>query len=173
MLHSLKRSVQTLVVLLLVSTLWGCGGEQTLTEMERKAVAPGYSLNDLYGDLHTLEDLKGKPVILNFWASWCPPCVKEIPSMNRGWEKIKDEGIAMVAINVGESAATVIKFKEKHPVDFTVLLNEPGDIVDKWAVRGMPTTYIIDPQGRVVYQAVGERHWDDDALLDKVRALRE
>ncbi len=159
------------LLLMLLLNVAACG-EQKLTDMPRKAKAPGYELVDMDGVKHTLDELKGQPVILNFWATWCPPCREEMPSMNRAWAKIKDQGIAMVAINVGEDEDTIFSFMADYPIDFTVLLDASGDIINRWPVKGLPTTYVIDPEGRVVYQAIGGREWDDEGLLDKVRALR-
>jgi peroxiredoxin len=93
--------------------------------------------------------------------------------MNRAWEKVKDDGIEMIAINVGEDEDTIFAFSGEYPIDFTVLLDESGTGINQWPVKGLPTTFVIDPQGRIIYQAVGSREWDDDALLDKVRELRK
>ena len=92
--------------------------------------------------------------------------------MNRAWHAVKDEGIAMLAINVGEDEDTVFTFTADYPVDFTLLLDESGVVVEAWGVLGLPTTLVVDPQGRIVYRAVGGRAWDDPVLLDRVRALQ-
>lgn len=172
-MNKLRKNLVLLgVVLAMVASMAACG-EQNMKEMPRKAKAPGYELLDMDGVKHTLDELKGKPVILNFWATWCPPCRAELPSMNRAWAKLKDDGIAMVAINVGEDEDTIFSFMADYPIDFTVLLDASGDIINRWPVKGLPTTYVIDAQGRVVYQAIGGREWDDERLLEKVRALKK
>lgn len=135
--------------------------------------APDFSLQDMEGNTHNLARYKGKPVIVNFWASWCPSCRKEMPSMNRAWNKIKDEGIAMIAVNVAEDRESVESFLQAVPVDFPVLLDTDSQTAESWPVRGLPMTFVLDPQGKLVFRAIGSREWDDDALLDKVRALRE
>jgi peroxiredoxin len=150
----------------------GDSGFSLLTTLN-KTPAPDFKLLDVDEKEHTLADYKGKPVIVNFWATWCPPCRKEIPSMNRAWHKIKDEGIAMIAINVGESADEVFAFTAEYPIDFTVLLDEEGKVSTTWPIRGLPTTFILDPEGNLVYQAVGGREWDADEILDQVRALKK
>jgi peroxiredoxin len=140
--------------------------------MKDKPAAPSFKLMDMDDTTHSLADYKGKPVIINFWATWCPPCRAELPSMNRAWQKIKDEDIAMIAINVGEDEDTIFAFSGEYPIDFTVLLDESGEEINKWPIKGLPTTFVLDPEGKIVYQAVGGREWDDDALLDKVRELK-
>jgi len=154
----------------------GCNADDqsslALTEMPSKPLAPDFSLSDMDDKVHKLSDYRGKPVIINFWATWCPPCREELPSMNRAWKKIKNDGIAMLAINVGEDEDTIFAFTGEYPIDFTVLVDEDSNGIRTWPIKGLPTTFIIDPQGRIAYQAIGGRVWDDDKLLDKIRALR-
>ena len=147
--------------------------QQLLTPVVSKPNAPAFKLIDMDDEVHKLADYKGKPVIINFWATWCSPCREELPSMNRAWEKLKDDGIEMLAINVGENEDTIFAFSGEYPIDFTVLLDESGTEINKWPIKGLPTTFIIDPEGKIIYQAIGGREWDDDDLLDKVRALKK
>jgi len=143
-----------------------------MTPLNDKKAAVNFKLQDMDGKTHQLSDYKGQPVIINFWATWCPPCREELPSMNRGWAKIKSEGIAMIAINVGEDEDTIFTFTGDYPIDFTVLLDQSGEVINQWPIKGLPTTFVIDPQGRIVYRAIGGRQWDADELLNLVRALK-
>lgn len=133
--------------------------------------APAFELNGPDGSEYRLSDLRGKSLIVNFWATWCPPCRAEMPSMQRAWEKIRDEDIVVIGINVGEDKATIDAFTDQVPVDFPLPMDIDSKVVQSWPVRGLPTTFIVDPEGRLVYFAQGEREWDDPALLDMVRAL--
>lgn len=144
-----------------------------LNKLEIPQPAPTFQLVDLNNKTHTLEDFKGKPLIVNFWATWCPPCRAELPAFNRAWAKVKDHDIQMIAINIGEDQKTVFDFIQDFPIDFTVLLDPESDQLANWQAHGLPTTYIIDAEGKVFYQAVGEREWDNDELLTKVLALRK
>ncbi len=146
--------------------------EQTLTPLTDKKLAPDLELVDMDGVKHDIRDYRGKPVIINFWATWCPPCRRELPSMNRAWKKIKDEGIVMLAVDVGEDEDTVFTFMGDYPIDFVVLLDSSGEVSANWPVVGLPTTFVLDKEGQLVYQAIGGREWDEDVLLDKVRALK-
>ena len=138
--------------------------QQYLTNYNWPLVQPdGMSVN--------FNSARDKLVFVNFWATWCPPCRAELPSMNRAWAKVKDEGIAMLAINVGEDEDAIFAFTAEYPIDFTVLLDENSEQIPNWQITGLPTTYVLDPEGRVIFQAVGDREWDNDKLLDKVRAL--
>ena len=143
-----------------------------LTRLEHEITAPDFKLADLDGETHSLASYQGKPLIINFWATWCPPCRAELPSMNRAWQKIKDEGINMVAVNVGESEDTVFAFMGQYPIDFTVLLDETGEIINQWPIKGLPTTFVLNKEGKLVYRAIGGRAWDSDELLNMVRQLK-
>ncbi|MCU7940050.1 MAG: TlpA family protein disulfide reductase [gamma proteobacterium symbiont of Bathyaustriella thionipta] len=146
--------------------------EQSLTSLSKAQPAPGFSLLDMDGVKHQLSDYKGQPVIINFWATWCPPCRAEMPSMERAWNKIKDECIAMLAINVGEDEDTVFTFLGDYPANFTILLDQSGAVSEQWPVRGLPTTFIVSPDGQIVYRAIGGREWDDEQLLDQIRQIK-
>ncbi len=146
--------------------------EQALTLLPDKKPAPALLLMDMEGVKHDIRDYRGRPVIINFWATWCPPCRRELPSMNRAWKKIKNEGIVMLAVDVGEDEDTVFTFMADYPIDFTVLLDSSGDVSARWPLLALPTTFVLDREGRLVYQAIGGREWDNDSLLDKVRALK-
>jgi len=152
---------------------WGAaaGAEQTLTELPERPPAPDFTLEDMDGNSHSLSDYRGQAVIVNFWATWCPPCREEMPSMQRGWEQVRDEDIALLAVNVGETADQIFVFTADYPVEFPLLLDRDGSVTDDWPVKGLPTTFVVDPEGRIVYRAVGGRAWDDPALLDQVRSL--
>lgn len=171
-----KTFKRTFITLVLIFSLSACstdhGNGSTYLKSETTVTTPNLPFQDLNGTSYTIKDLKGKPIILNFWASWCPPCRAEMPSMNRAWEKVKDEGILMLAVNVGEPPETISQFTEEVPIDFPIILDVDTQLSQAWGVRGMPTTYIIDAAGKVVYSAVGERPWDDDNILNAVRALK-
>ncbi len=143
-----------------------------LKQLSGRSTAPEFELVDLEDKIHRLADYKGKPIVINFWATWCPPCRKEMPSMNRAWKQLKEEGIEMIAINIGEHEADILAFQDEHPIDFQVLLDPQSESLESWRVKGLPTTYIISPKGAVAYSAVGPRQWDDTRILDKIRALK-
>lgn len=144
----------------------------TLTPVTSDVPAPDFSLQDTAGRTHRLSDYRGKPVIINFWTTWCPPCREELPSMNRAWHQLQQEGIAMLAINVGEDEDTIFLFSADYPTDFPLLMDKSGEVIEQWPVKGLPTTYVVAPDGTIAYRAIGSREWDDRELLDKVRALK-
>jgi len=160
------------LLILLFLFVANANAEESLTRLKSEVSAPDFNLVDMDGKHHRLSDYRGKVLVVNFWATWCPPCREEMPSMNRAWKKIKNENIIFIGINVGETEDTIFEFFADYPVDFLVLLDITGDVIEQWPVKGLPTTFVINPEGKFVYRAIGAREWDNDKLLDKVRILQ-
>lgn len=145
---------------------------QALHAMPGKQPAPAFVLQDLDDKPHKLADYRGKVVILNFWATWCPPCRYEFPSMEKAYQKLKKEDIVMLAVDVGEDTDTIFDFTADYPVTFPILLDFEAKVINAYKVIGLPTTYVIDPDGILRYQVIGTRDWEDPALLDGIRRLK-
>jgi peroxiredoxin len=159
------------VILLLLCAV--AAADPALAPVPGRPPAPDFTLPDTAGKLHRLSDYRGRPVIVNFWATWCPPCREEIPSMNRAWRVLRKSGVAMLAINVGEDEDTIFVFTADYPADFPLLLDRSGEVISQWPVKGLPTSYVIAPDGTLAYRAIGGRVWDDEVLLEMIRGLRE
>ena len=158
--------------LLLLSFSANAALSTELIELEYKPIAPRFSLPDMQDKQRELSDYLGKPVIISFWGTWCPPCRKEIPYFNRASDKLKDDDIVMLFVNINEAKETIEEFIKKVPINLTILRDETAEQLTNWNLTGLPVTFILDPEGRVVYQAMGERAWDSDEILDKVRKLK-
>ncbi len=126
--------------------------------------AGGFNLEGIDGKKISLENYKGKFVLLNFWATWCAPCRKEMPAMSNLHNEFGGEGLEVVGVHVGPSLAGVKKFLEAVPVSFTILMDKDMSLAS-WGVQGLPTTFLINPEGKLVYQAVGERVWDSPEMI--------
>jgi len=169
----MKLAIAVLVVLAGVLTTSVYSAPQELTPHPNPQPAPAFSLEDPEGKRYTLADFKGKVTVVNFWATWCPPCVKEMPSLQRAWEQLQQEDIQVIAINMGQDKEDIAYFLSKYPVKFPILLDSDVTVAESWGVKGLPTTYVLDASMRMVIEVIGEREWDDPALLDQVRALKK
>jgi thiol-disulfide isomerase/thioredoxin len=143
-----------------------------LTPISQPYAAPALKLPDLDGKVHDLAALRGKVVVVNFWATWCPPCRREMPSLERLRQHLVDKGLAVVAVDVGEDADTVFSFTgQLDPAPaFPLLLDRDSAAMQRWKVKGLPTTFVVDAQGRVIYRAVGGREFDHEALIEQLQA---
>jgi len=146
--------------------------KEGLHVMEGQPVAPDFALKNLDGEIQRLSDFKGKVVIVNFWATWCPPCRAEMPSMQRAWNEIQDKGVVMLAVHVGGNEDKIWSFVGDYDLDFPVLIDPKSKVADAWPMKGLPSTFVIDPEGRIVYRAIGAREWDDPAILNSIYALK-
>lgn len=143
-----------------------------LKEIAERPVAPDFALPDIDGQMHRLSDYLGKVVVVNFWATWCPPCREEMPAMQRAWEQLRDEGIVILAVNIGENEDQIFTFTGNYAVDFPLLMDRDSSAIRQWPIKGLPTSYVVDPTGRVVYRAIGGRAWDEPEILEQLRALK-
>ncbi len=122
-------------------------------------------LKDVIGNTVRLSDFRGKVVFLNFWATWCAACVVEMPSMEKLHRRLKDKDFVMVAINLQESDALVKAFFEKLKLSFTALLDSNGEVATEFAVNALPTSFVLDKQGKIVGAAIGPREWNSRASI--------
>jgi peroxiredoxin len=163
---------QLLLFLLPISNVVAADQAKSIYELENKIVAPDFSLKDVDGKTHKLSDYRGKVVMINFWATWCPPCRFELPSMQRAYEKLKLQNVEFLAINLGEDADTIFTFTADYPVTFPLLMDLDSSVSNMYPVIGLPTTYFVNPEGRLVYRAIGSREWDEEQMIEKILSLK-
>lgn len=132
---------------------------------------PALKLFDLEGRVQDLAQLRGRVVLVNFWASWCPPCVHEMPSMQRLQEKLAGKPFSILAVNMAESDESVRVFLSKMKIDFPVPMDRDGVVLKSWKVFVFPTSFILDGEGRIRLGVFGEVEWDSPEVMAKVVAL--
>jgi cytochrome c biogenesis protein CcmG, thiol:disulfide interchange protein DsbE len=137
----------------------------------RGGATPALSLADLDGRRHTLEDYRGKVVLLNFWATWCEPCLEEMPSIQALERRFAGRPFVILAVNHGESRPKVAEFTRRLTLGLRVLLDPNMDAPRAWRVRVLPASFLVDASGRVRYSVVGEMDWAGAAAVETVRRL--
>jgi len=143
---------------------------------EDRPEAPDFSLKLLGGDEVKLSDYRGKVVFMNFWATWCGPCRFEMPSMQRLYDSVASDQFEIIAVNLREDEDMVDDFMEELGLTFPVMLDTTGYVGSVYGVRGIPTTFLLDKQGRLIGRIVGTREWDTpsfEALIKDLMAEEE
>jgi peroxiredoxin len=151
-----------------------CGLLLTLTRSQTPAPtpAPDFLLPDLHGQVVRLSQLKGKVVLLNVWTTWCPPCRKEMPTLEALYQRLKGGDFVMLAASQDvDGQSTVLPYLQEGGLTFPVLLDVRGEVGKKYGVTGYPETFIIDRQGNVVYHHIGYNDWSQPALEAALRRL--
>lgn len=136
---------------------------------------PPLVLPEEAGEKVDLADYRGKVVLVNFWATWCPPCIEEFPSMQRLKTALGQEGLEILAVNIGEESEQVFSFTGvlDTEIDFPVLYDTDMKLANAWGVRALPTTVIVDRHGRGVYRVTGGRQWDSENIRRALQKLLE
>jgi thiol-disulfide isomerase/thioredoxin len=135
--------------------------------------APPLQLNNLDGEAHDLENSQGRWRFVHFWASWCGPCRKEMPSIDRMTRLLANSDIEFVLVNTAETEDTVFSFLGIVAPDLVPLLDSDGLATEAWQPRGLPATYLVDPDGLIQYQALGGREWEKPVYLEFLRNLEK
>lgn len=126
-----------------------------------------FTLPDERGNSVRLSEFRGEVVVLNFWATWCVACLEEIPSLERFSEEYKERGVRVIGISIDRDKDKLKSFLVRNPLNYRVLHDPQGKVfVDLLTVKGLPATYIIDPQGRVVERITGKIDFDSGSFRD-------
>jgi thiol-disulfide isomerase/thioredoxin len=160
--------------------LFYAGGLESITSMVRPApkpvttadigqAAPGLRLPLVGGGEMDLESFRGRPVVLNFWATWCEPCRAEMPALERAQQQYRAEGLAVIGVDMQEGDAEIQAFLEQVGVTFPSLVDRTGEVTRQWRATGLPTTFMIDRQGIIRDVRVGPL--TDEMLAERLTKL--
>jgi len=144
-----------------------------LTKIRSPVKASQFELQNMDEEKIKLSDYSGKVVMINFWATWCPPCIREMPSMERLYKKLEGEKFIVLAVNQMEDEDDVFAFTGQLETDptFPILFDKESDVSRKYGVRGLPTTYLVDKKGYLRYRAVGGRLFDHESVMKIIKKL--
>ena len=172
MRNKFSRFVQAIVSALLAAALTprtACAGELAAIDD-----APAYkqvALRDTDGQLRDLSEFRGELLIVHFWASWCTPCIEEMPAIQRLQKALNGYPSVLVSINVGEAERRVQTASRRLGITFPVLLDHDSQVFDAWGGEVLPTTYILDADGRMRYVAQGPLDWERPDVLNILKDL--
>ena len=135
-------------------------------------MAPRFSLRNLKGNMEGLDDHLGKVIVVNFWATWCVPCVKEMPSFENLYRRYRSQGLTLLAVSLDKGdSSKVQEFADKHKLSFPILLDTEGVAEKLYPSFSIPFTYVIDKQGRVVARVDGAKNWESSETFEAVEHL--
>ncbi len=142
-----------------------------IRKIEPAEAAHDFTLNEIHGSSVSLGAFRGKIVFLNFWATWCPPCRTEMPSMERLYRQLKGSGLVMLAADLKENKKQVTDFMREFALTFPALLDTDGRVSRRYGIVGLPATYIIDRKGRLIGHKPGSRDWATANTVELFRKL--
>jgi peroxiredoxin len=137
----------------------------------RPKAAQDFTVPLLQGPKFRLADHRGQVVLINFWATWCPPCLEEMPALERLWHQHQDRGFILIAVSLDADRGLVKPFVTKHRLTFPIGLDSKLEVANLYGIRALPATFVVDRQGQVTALALGPRAWDNDASHSMVEEL--
>lgn len=156
-MNKMLKVIMLIMLIMLTSGLiiTGCSCGSEPREARVGSQAPDFQLNNLDGQSISLSDLRGKPVFINFWATWCPPCRSEMPYIQEIYEEWSGKGLVVLAINMGEKPPQVEEFMESQDLSLPVLLDTRGKVAQKYNIQFIPTSFFIDKDGVIAEKIIG------------------
>ena len=168
----MKRNFLTVSLMLLTLFIQPIQANDMLMDpMPAAKPAPDFNLMGMDGETHSLEDLKGKFVLVNFWATWCNPCKVEMPLLEKLHQTLKSEKFTVLGLHVGPGPENIEEFKKLMPISFPIYVDM--DLEVNWGVPGLPTTFLMNPEGKLIYRAVGKREFASDDMINFLKSQIE
>jgi thiol-disulfide isomerase/thioredoxin len=169
--HVLFCNSTAMVLVLLMLPLYVCPAAAGELSEVPAAQPRGFSLPDLAGQSHSLSEFGGKVILVNFWASWCRPCIAEMPSIQRLMQLMKGTPFAVFGINVGEGERRVRATVQRLGIEFPVVLDKDSAVFKGWGGNVLPTTCVLDSLGRARYVGLGPVEWDSAEIVALLKKL--
>ncbi len=169
----MKRLTLLLLALVFTTSLWADETEGDRTT--KGQIAPDFEVTSLDGQVFKLSDLKGKVVLVNFFATWCGPCMKELPELEKQlWPRFKNENFKMISIGRQHTKAELNKFQSKKKFTFPIAADPQRHIYGKYAEKFIPRNYIVDKTGKIIFQAKGFSQKELDEMMKIIeKAIKE
>ena len=170
------KQVQLAILLLIITSTVVTAKEPALPFGMRAypaMPAPNFQLETIDGEAVDLQAMQGKWVFVHFWASWCGPCRKEMPAIEKLSQLISENKLSIVMVNVAEDEDTIFSFLGEVAPTLDSYMDKDGQAIEAWQPRGLPATYLVDPNGNIRYQALGGREWHQPGYLNFIKRVIE
>ncbi|MCZ8535744.1 thiol-disulfide oxidoreductase ResA [Paenisporosarcina quisquiliarum] len=166
----IRTLILTVLAVAIIYTIYNNATKDKFEVLGVGDEAPDFTLVDLNGEEHRLSDYKGQGVFLNFWGTWCKPCAKEMPAMDRQYEVFKDQGVQILAVNIAQSNFEVERFADQYGLDFPIVIDKTKSVMEAYNIDPLPTTLLINPDGEIEKIVRGEMTEQDIALfMEQIR----
>ena len=175
----MKKFLAPVIVSTAALLLFGCGETasteaaggtvEAATAKEERRPAPEFALKDADGKEYKLSDYKGKVVLLNFWATWCVPCIEEMPSLQTLHEELEESGLHIMAVSVDTSPDLAFTFAQENDLTLHMLFDRKQAAANAYQVRTIPITFLIDRDGKIVSKVRGTRDWTSSEMKDQIQ----
>ncbi|MBU5636035.1 TlpA family protein disulfide reductase [Geomonas sp. Red69] len=167
----MKRLIAALLLIAALAAA-GCAKKAAEAPAVEGNPAPDFTLKDLSGKPVQLSTLKGKLVLVNFWATWCPPCREEIPSMVKLNQAMQGKNFQMLAVSIDEGGKTAVEdFFKRGGVTLPALLDTDGQVARRYGTTGVPETFVVDPKGVIRKKVVGGLDWSHPEVMQALQQL--
>ena len=165
-----RTAILAVLVVAIVFTVYSNLNKEKNAVLQVGDKAPDFVLVDMDGTERRLSDYKGQGVFLNFWGTWCKPCAKEMPAMDRQFGEFTDQGVQTLAINIGESDLKVNSFSNRYGLTFPIAIDRNKSVMESYNIDPLPTTFLINPEGKIEKIIKGEMTEEDIAnFMDEIK----
>lgn len=157
----MRSAILALLVLAIGYTIYNSVTAEDVEFLRVGDKAPDFALQDMEGNPHKLSDYRGEGVFLNFWGTWCEPCVKEMPAMDRQYKEFEEQGVQVLAVNIAQSDFEVQSFVDRFDLSFPVVIDKSKSVMTAYNIRPLPTTILVNPEGEIERIVTGEMSEQD------------
>lgn len=153
---SIRGTILLVILILIILTIYNTTTNNKVDVLKVGDSAPDFSLVDLNGNPHKLSDYQGKGVLLNFWGTWCDPCKKEMPALEKQYQLFKGKEFEILAINIAQSKFEVSNFSKQYSMTFPVVIDTNKSVMRKYNIDPLPTSIFVNKEGKITYIIKGE-----------------
>lgn len=166
----MRSIILSLLVAAIGYTIYNSVTAENIEVLKVGDKAPDFTLQDMDGTSHKLSDYEGEGVFLNFWGTWCAPCVKEMPAMDRQYQEFEQQGVQILAVNIAQSDFEVQSFVDRFGLSFPVVIDKSRSVMNAYNIRPLPTTILVNPKGEIERIVTGEMTEEDiEGFMEEIR----